>query len=72
MREKTKREEEEQRRNKVQAKIWKKEAEDYTRTEKEKSDYIRKLNEEHATVLKSMFKETKKQPMSEVELLMNK
>ena len=57
MQEKRRREEEEEKRNKIQAKIWKKEAEDYVNNEQAKSDYIRKFNEDHSKVLKSMFKE---------------
>ncbi len=67
------RQQEEERRNKIQAEIWKKEAAEYVETEKQKSSYIRDLNKEHAQILLSMFKagqgDTK---MDENELLLNK
>merc|ERR1712039_1115987 len=67
------RQQEEERRNKIQAEIWKKEASEYVQTEKEKSDYIRSLNKEHASILLSMFKDGKPgHLMDENELLMNK
>lgn len=67
------RQDEEERRNKIQAEIWKKEAEEYVHTEKEKSDYIRDLNKEHASILLSMFKDAQHGGlMNENELLMNK
>ena len=50
------RQQEEERRNKIQAEIWKKEASEYVETEKQKSSYIRDLNKEHAQILLSMFK----------------
>merc|ERR1712216_1084596 len=67
------RQQEEERRNKIQAAIWKKEAEEYVQTEKEKTTYIRDLNKEHAHILLSMFKEGSHGGlMNETELLMNK
>ena len=67
------RQEEEDRRNKIQAEIWKKEAAEYVETEKQKSEYIRDLNKEHASILLSMFKEGGHGGlMNENELLMNK
>merc|ERR1712110_73902 len=67
------RQEEEERRNKIQAEIWKKEASEYVETEKQKSEYIRDLNKEHASILLSMFKENAHGGlMNENELLMNK
>ena len=42
------RQKEEERRNKIQAEIWKKEAAEYVETEKQKASYIRDLNKEHA------------------------
>lgn len=73
MEDKKVRQQEEERRNKIQAEIWKKEAQEYVHTEKEKSDYIRSLNKEHASILLSMFKEGHGgNLMDENELLMNK
>ena len=64
---------EEDRRNKIQAEIWKKEAAEYVETEKQKSTYIRELNKEHAQILLSMFKAQHGSGLMDYnELLMNK
>jgi len=41
-------------------------------TEKQKAEYIRELNKEHASILKGMFKESDGKNMNQTELLYNK
>lgn len=74
MEEKERKREEEAALERKQAEIWKKDTSDYNEHEKQKHDYIRDVNKQHAEVLKKQIEQErrKNKKMSTEEMLLNK